>query len=158
MNGLCGIWGQPYIDLSEHIDTSGFDALDREIGLGLCEIEPSYTGGSLKWMGVVAPWVERDPYRDYGRVIRELSAADSAARRSASAATRGPASRTVAAADHWRATLSICMASVWMPRFSRSSALSWTSAKQLRLLASTTSVKRIAGDRALMGARVVPVI
>ena len=76
MNGLCGIWGQPYIDLSEHIDTSGFDALDREIGLGLCEIEPSYTGGSLKWMGVVAPWVEGDPYRDYGRVIRELSAAD----------------------------------------------------------------------------------
>jgi Rieske 2Fe-2S family protein len=73
MSGLCGIWGQPYLDLSESIDTSGFDALDREISLGLCQVESSYTGGSLKWMGVVAPWVDRDPYRDYGRVISEFS-------------------------------------------------------------------------------------
>ena len=55
MSELCGIWGEPYLDLREHIDTSSFGALDREISLGLCEISPSYTGGSLKWMGVVAP-------------------------------------------------------------------------------------------------------
>lgn len=73
MSKLCGIWGQPFVDLSEHVDTSRFAELDREISLGLCEAEPSFTGGSLKWMGVTAPWVDTDPYADYGRVIREFS-------------------------------------------------------------------------------------
>src|SRR6478735_3793654 len=73
MRDLCGIWGQPYLDLREHIDTSSFGALDREISLGLCELSPSYTGGSLKWMGVVAPWVDADPYADLGRVISAFS-------------------------------------------------------------------------------------
>ncbi|MGC4087626.1 MAG: hypothetical protein QM756_06975 [Polyangiaceae bacterium] len=73
MSRLCGIWGRPYLDLSEHIDTSCFAELDREISRGLCEVETNYTGGSLKWMGVVAPWVDVDPFRDYGRVIQNFS-------------------------------------------------------------------------------------
>jgi Rieske 2Fe-2S family protein len=70
---LCGIWGRPYVDLSPVIDTSEFDALDEEIMCALPEVEPSYTGGSLKWMGVTAPWVDRDPYADYMRVIEGFS-------------------------------------------------------------------------------------
>jgi Rieske 2Fe-2S family protein len=74
MSALCGIWGKPYVDLTPHVDTTCFEALDREIGNGLCQVEPSYTGGSLKWLGVVAPFVESDPYLDYGRVIAGFSA------------------------------------------------------------------------------------
>jgi len=73
MSNLCGIWGKPFVDLSELVDTSRFAELDREISLGLCEVEASYTGGSLKWLGVTAPWVDADPYADYGRVISEFS-------------------------------------------------------------------------------------
>jgi Rieske 2Fe-2S family protein len=71
---LCGIWGEPYIDLSEFVDTRCFPELDREISTGLCHVTPGYTGGSLKWMGVVAPWVASDPYRDYCHVIERFSA------------------------------------------------------------------------------------
>jgi hypothetical protein len=71
---LCGIWGEPYVDLSEYVDTRHFERLDREVSLGLCHVEPSYTGGSLKWMGVVAPWVDADPFADYGRIIGAFSA------------------------------------------------------------------------------------
>jgi hypothetical protein len=73
MSGLCGIWGKPYLDLSSHIDTSSFGAIDRELSLGLAQVEPSYTGGSLKWLGVLAPWVDADPYADLGRVIADFS-------------------------------------------------------------------------------------
>ncbi len=73
MSRLCGIWGQPYIDLSPHIDTSSFDELDDEIMCGLPNVDVAYTGGSLKWMGVTAPWVDRDPYVDYMRVIEGFS-------------------------------------------------------------------------------------
>jgi Rieske 2Fe-2S family protein len=67
---LWGIWGRPYIDLSGDVDTSSFAALDEEITYGLARAETMPTGGSLKWMNVVAPWVHGDPYRDYGHVIR----------------------------------------------------------------------------------------
>src|SRR6185295_11953912 len=30
-------------------------------------------GGSLKWMGVTASWVDEDPYADYMRVIESFS-------------------------------------------------------------------------------------
>lgn len=66
---LWGIWGRPYIDLSGDFDTSCFPALDEEIAYGLARTETRRTGGSLKWMNVVAPWVHDDPYRDYGHVI-----------------------------------------------------------------------------------------
>ena len=70
---LCGIFGQPYADLSELIDTSSFDALHREITRGLAVVDTSYTGGSLKWMGVTAPWVNDDPYRDAMHAIQAMS-------------------------------------------------------------------------------------
>lgn len=68
----CGIFGKPFVDLSELVDTSCFSELHDEITTGLVEVEADYTGGSLKWMGVCAPWVEEDPYRDYMQVIRGL--------------------------------------------------------------------------------------
>lgn len=70
MSRLCGIWGRPYIDLDGVLDTSSFGELDREIGYGLTALDVSYTGGSLKWMNVVAPWVQEDGYADLGQVIR----------------------------------------------------------------------------------------
>ncbi len=73
MSRLCGIWGRPYIDLGAVIDTSSFAELDDEIVGALPRVEASYTGGSLKWMGVTAPWVNADPYVDYMRVIEAMS-------------------------------------------------------------------------------------
>ncbi len=73
MSRLCGIWGKPYIDLSPLIDTSCFAELDEEIMCALPKLEVSYTGGSLKWMGVTAPWVNKDPYVDYMHVISRFS-------------------------------------------------------------------------------------
>ncbi len=73
MSRLCGIWGRPYVDLSPVIDTSSFPELDEEIVCALPRAEVSYTGGSLKWMGVTAPWVDRDPYADYMQVIEGFS-------------------------------------------------------------------------------------
>jgi hypothetical protein len=70
---LAGIWGRPYVDLSAFVDTSSFAELDEEIALGLARVESAHTGGSLKWMGVVAPWVEDDGYADYGHVIERLT-------------------------------------------------------------------------------------
>jgi hypothetical protein len=67
-----GIQGRPYLDLSPHLDLSPLDALHEEICRGLCLVEPGYTGGSLKWMGVCAPPVMEDPYIDYGHVIERL--------------------------------------------------------------------------------------
>lgn len=70
---LCGIWSRPYVDWSPFIDTSCFPELDDEIVYALSRVDSSYTGGSLKWMGVVAPWVHDDPYVDYGHVIERFS-------------------------------------------------------------------------------------
>jgi hypothetical protein len=73
---LCGIWGHPYVDLWTLLDTSDFAAIDEEIALGLPRVEPTYTGGTLKWMGVTAPWVDedpQDPYADAMRVIETMS-------------------------------------------------------------------------------------
>jgi hypothetical protein len=72
MSRLCGIWGLPYVDLEGVIDTSCFPDLDREISYGLTELDVSYTGGSLKWMNVVAPWVRDDPYADLGHIIGDF--------------------------------------------------------------------------------------
>jgi hypothetical protein len=79
MSRLCGIWGRPYVDLSSLLDTSDFAAIDDEIACGLPRVEPTYTGGTLKWMGVTAPWVDQgpqDPYADAMRVIEAMSRAE----------------------------------------------------------------------------------
>lgn len=73
MSRLCGIWGRPYIDLSTLIDTSSFAALDDEITSALTRVETSYTGGTLKWMGVTAPWVNDDSYLDAMHLIERFS-------------------------------------------------------------------------------------
>ncbi len=59
-----GIFGRPYLNLEHLIDDATLTAMDREITRGLLRVPVSYTGGSLKWMGVVAPWVMDDGYRD----------------------------------------------------------------------------------------------
>ena len=69
---IWGIFGQPFIDLEEVLDLSGLDEIDVEISRGLSQVETSYTGGSLKWMGVVAPWAMEDGYLDAMHVIEEL--------------------------------------------------------------------------------------
>ncbi|MFT3764164.1 MAG: aromatic ring-hydroxylating dioxygenase subunit alpha [Minicystis sp.] len=73
---LVGIWGRPYLDLSGDIDIACFPELDEEISLGLAQVRTSRTGGSLKHMGVVAPWVHEDPYVDYGHVIERFTRAE----------------------------------------------------------------------------------
>lgn len=70
---LCGVFGKPYADLSALVDTSAFDAMHREITRGLSVVDTTYTGGSLKWMGVCAPWVAGDPYRDAMHAIQAMS-------------------------------------------------------------------------------------
>ena len=76
MSKLWGVFGQPYLDLSPYFDTSCFPRLDREITRGLAELESEGTGGSLKWMGVVAPWQVDDGYEDLGFAIERMSEED----------------------------------------------------------------------------------
>jgi hypothetical protein len=76
MSRLWGIWGRPYIDLSGVVDTSCFPELDDEITGALPGVETSYTGGTLKWMGVVAPWQMDDGYVDAMHAIEKLSAGE----------------------------------------------------------------------------------
>jgi hypothetical protein len=78
MSGLVGIRGKPFVDLRAFIDTSSFAELDREITLALCRVESSYTGATLKWMGVVAPWAMNDGYADAMHVIEQLDDAERA--------------------------------------------------------------------------------
>jgi hypothetical protein len=68
-----GIWGLPFVDLAPLFDPSPLEAIHEEICLGLARVATSYTGGSLKWMGVVAPSVQADPYVDYMHVISDFS-------------------------------------------------------------------------------------
>lgn len=69
---LWGLFGRPYVDLSGVVDVDALRLLDAEITHGLARVEPRYTGGTLKWMGVVAPWVVDDGYRDAMHVIESL--------------------------------------------------------------------------------------
>jgi hypothetical protein len=70
---LWGLFGRPYLDLGGVIDLSPLDGLDAEISRGLAEVPSRYTGGTLKWMGVVAPWaLGDDGYRDAMHVIERL--------------------------------------------------------------------------------------
>ncbi len=73
---LVGIWGKPYIDLSPFLDTSSFPELDREVTRALCHVDVGQTGATLKWMGVVAPWVMNDGYPDAMHVLENLDQED----------------------------------------------------------------------------------
>ena len=70
---FCGVFGLPYLDLAPLIDTAPLAEVHEEICYGLSRIEAWYTGGSLKWMGVVAPHVQGDPYVDYMHVISKFT-------------------------------------------------------------------------------------
>lgn len=71
-----GIFGEPFQRLDELIGQDELAAIDREVTLGLSQVESSYTGGSLKWMGVVAPWCMKDDYRDLMHAIQDFSAVE----------------------------------------------------------------------------------
>jgi Rieske 2Fe-2S family protein len=72
MTGPIGIWGYPYLDLEEFLDLSGLDAVHEEICGALPTVPVGRTGATLKWMGVVAPEVAADPYRDAMEAIARL--------------------------------------------------------------------------------------
>lgn len=73
---LHGIWGRPFVDMTPFVDVERFAELDDEVSVGLTRVEPSFTGGSLQWMGVTAPWVREAGYVDYMDVIPRLSRAE----------------------------------------------------------------------------------
>jgi hypothetical protein len=68
-----GIFGQSYLDLGSLVSDAALSDVDREISLGLAQVESSYTGASLKWMGVVAPWCMDDGYRDLMDAVENMS-------------------------------------------------------------------------------------
>jgi Rieske 2Fe-2S family protein len=69
---LHGLFGKPWLNLEPLLDVSAFPELDAEITKGLSLVPVLPTGGSLKWMGVTAPWLADDPYVDYGQVIEAM--------------------------------------------------------------------------------------
>ncbi len=70
---VIGLFGRPYQDLEHLLSDADLRAMDQEVTRGLVHAETSFTGGSLKWMGVVAPWCMEDGYRDLMQVIETFS-------------------------------------------------------------------------------------
>lgn len=73
MKELFGIHGKPFIDLSSLISCETLQSVHEEITLGLLDVASTYTGGSLKWMGITAPWNTEDPYKDVNWVLASLA-------------------------------------------------------------------------------------
>ncbi|HEV8266582.1 MAG TPA: hypothetical protein VGR00_00040, partial [Thermoanaerobaculia bacterium] len=73
---IWGLFGEPYLDLGPVLDLSALDVVDAEVSRGLTQVETTYTGGTLKWMGVVAPWAMEDAYLDAMQVIERLPDAE----------------------------------------------------------------------------------
>src|SRR5258706_8052814 len=71
-----GLFGEPYLDLGSVLDLSPLDTVDAEVSRGLTQVETTYTGGTLKWMGVVAPWAMDDAHLDAMHVIETLPDAE----------------------------------------------------------------------------------
>ncbi len=74
---LHGIAGQPYVDLAPALAPHGVSldvlpALDAEIMAALPKATTTYTGGTLKWMGVAAPWTLDDGHDDAMHVVQAL--------------------------------------------------------------------------------------
>ncbi len=67
-----GIFGRPYANLEHLVAPADLEAMDRELTRGLLDVETSFTGGTLKWMGVTAPWIADDGYPDAMHVIESL--------------------------------------------------------------------------------------
>lgn len=68
-----GVFGRPYLDLSAYVDERQWAKVDREITGALATVESDYTGATLKHMGVVAPWVVEDGYRDAMDAVLSMS-------------------------------------------------------------------------------------
>lgn len=78
---LKGLFGRPYLDLSPHLDLSALPEIHEELCLGLAEIDPLYTGGSHRTLGIVPPSRLEDERRravDYGEILAGLSGEDRA--------------------------------------------------------------------------------
>ena len=69
---LRGIFGRPFVDMTPFVDVSRFGELDAEVCEGLTKVETSFTGATLQWMGVTAPWVREAGYRDAMDVLAAL--------------------------------------------------------------------------------------
>ena len=76
MSELHGLFGRPYVPLGHLIDDATMRGMHEEISRALLHLPTSYTGGSLKHMGVVAPWQLDDGCRDLMFAIREMSRAE----------------------------------------------------------------------------------
>ena len=74
-----GLLGRTSLDLSAYVDLEALAALDDEICLALTRLPVEYTGGSHKWMGIVPPSLEDEPYLDYGQVIAGFTREEAAA-------------------------------------------------------------------------------
>ena len=74
-----GLLARTSLDLSAYVDLDALAALDDEICLALTRLPVEYTGGSHKWMGIVPPSLEDEPYLDYGQVIAGFTREDAAA-------------------------------------------------------------------------------
>ncbi len=70
---LIGLFGAPFADLEHLLDAPALEDMDRELTRGLGEVETRYTGGTLKWMGVVAPWQLDDGYLDAMHAVEGMS-------------------------------------------------------------------------------------
>ena len=70
---IIGLFGRPFVDLEHLLDAAALAEMDREITRGLVRVTPSYTGGSLKWMGVVAPWRMADGFVDLMHAVQGMS-------------------------------------------------------------------------------------
>ncbi len=69
---IWGVFGRPFVDLGGVLDLGALPAIDSEISRGIAHVETTYTGGTLKWMGVVAPWAMDDDYKDAMHAIESL--------------------------------------------------------------------------------------
>ena len=73
MSKLVGLFGRPFLDLGELVEPSELAAVDDEITAGLARVETTRTGGTLKWMGVVAPFQMNDGRVDAMHAIEAMT-------------------------------------------------------------------------------------
>jgi Rieske 2Fe-2S family protein len=69
---LVGLFGRPFVDLEHVVDAAALDDVDDEITQALPRVDVTHTGGTLKWMGVVAPFQVDDGYVDAMHAIEAM--------------------------------------------------------------------------------------
>lgn len=68
-----GIWGRPYLELSDVLDLSALPDVHDEICLALGQVPLDYTGGCHRSMRIMPRALEPTAHRDYGEVLRAMS-------------------------------------------------------------------------------------